>query len=73
MEVITCTQLSSIALLTPLLKLGVHAQIAELFGPDGEGIVTLVGISPELKTEKLCRFLSMIEALGRCVRCLYAL
>ena len=66
-EVVACAQLCSTRLLVTLFKLGVSAQVTKLFRTDGVGMVSFVGMSSELKAERLHRFLSVVEVLGRCV------
>jgi hypothetical protein len=65
-DVMARSQLASSTLLTALFKFAVSSQMVELLG-GSEGEVKIVNVSQEVKVEMVCRFIAMVEALGRCV------
>lgn len=60
-------QLDAKKLLCELFKLGVNAHVARMLGSDEETQVPTVAMSEPMKRDRVLRFLTMLEALGRCV------
>ncbi|KAF8590880.1 hypothetical protein K439DRAFT_1114633 [Ramaria rubella] len=63
-DIVARAQLSQRMILTPLFKHGVNTKIVQLL-KIGEETGSVFGSSQEMKVERACRFVIMLEALGR--------